>query len=75
MNKEAIIAQLVKLLEVNYIDCVEAKTILKNANIISWLIVAKIAFALFEYARDNRLDKQQVANCKIVIDILEAIAE
>ena len=75
MNKEAIIAQLVKLLEVNYIDCVEAKTILKNANIISWLIVAKIAFALFEYARDNRLGKQQVANCKIVIDILEAIAE
>ena len=75
MDKKAIIAQLIKLLEINHIDCMEAKTILRNSDYVSFLTVAEIAFALFTYARDDKLDKQQIENCKIIIDILEAIAE
>ena len=75
MDKKAIIAQLVKLLEVNHIDCMEAKTILRNSDYVSFLTVANITSALFAYVRDNKLNHQQIENCKIIIDILDAIAE
>lgn len=75
MDKKAIIAQLVKLLEINHIDCMEAKTILRNSDYVSFLTVANITSALFAYVRDNKLNHQQIENCKIIIDILDAIAE
>jgi hypothetical protein len=75
MNKQLIIVQLVNLLDANHIDSMEAKTTLRNTKSVTWLTVAEIAFALFEYARDEKLTKQQIENCNIVISILEAMAE
>lgn len=77
MDKQKVLTQLINLLELHNIECMEAKTLLRNAHAqtIDALFVVEVAFAIFEYARDNKIDHIQAKICKIIVDILEAMKE